>query len=140
MMWLKLGNSAFFHKVTLIRRRRNLISHIADEDGSILTDISGIHLAFNRFYGDLWSAPGPNKVEEILCLRLPYISADSAYVLSASITLKEALQAVSSMPAGKAPGPNGFHAKFYKRSWNTLLFLLFSCRLFTSRRILAKSL
>ena len=55
-IWLKEGdrNSRFFHLTTLIRRRRNFISDIKQEDGSWISGREAIQEYFNTNYQSLY--------------------------------------------------------------------------------------
>lgn len=47
-------------------------------------------------------------------LGLPTLSEDQVISLDQPITVEEIAEAIRSLPSGKAPGPDGFTAEFYK--------------------------
>lgn len=74
MAWTKNGdaNMAFFHKVALIRYRRNLISELTLSDRSIVTKPHSIHSAFTNHFRQLWDPNFPT-LDFLEWLSLPSI-------------------------------------------------------------------
>jgi hypothetical protein len=48
------------------------------------------------------------------------LSEEESGILTSSFTEEEVLEAISQMELNKAPGPDGFHAEFYKKFWDVI--------------------
>ncbi|KAI9126678.1 hypothetical protein K1719_002274 [Acacia pycnantha] len=66
--WLKSGdrNSKFFHLTTLIKRRRNLILSIKDDNGVWTRDKSTLNAMFTDYFSNLFSPSGPRQLTPAL--------------------------------------------------------------------------
>ena len=66
-IWLKDGdrNSRFFHLTTLVRRRRNFISDIKQEDGSWISGKEAIQEYFNANFQSLYQSSSPQIPENL---------------------------------------------------------------------------
>ena len=112
-------NTKFFHLSTVIRRRRNKIDRLKVsntwiDDLDVLTN----HIVnyFNEIFEyhsmtDVdWShTPLMGRLTSIDNCRLDYVLSDW-----------EIKNAVDSMGAWKAPGPDGLQPAFYQSCWNTV--------------------
>lgn len=56
--WLRLGdkNTKFFHTTTLVRRRRNRVETLMNDEGALLTDSTDLKNNALEFYKKLFSA------------------------------------------------------------------------------------
>lgn len=119
--WLSQGdcNSAFFHKVTMIRRRKNKISY------GKMVRILRILLVFNLHFVLFMLHRGQNLT---LLLRMFFNKSTCRRSRMKMLTLSltgiinegEIRRTMLAMATGKAPGPDGFHMEFYKKSWSIL--------------------
>lgn len=109
-----------FQAKSCARAKRNRISALKREDGSLATEQEEIERIATYFYGQLFSAQGdlaphlildhvPTKVTEQMNERLirPYLAL-------------EVEQALQLMKPNKSPGPDGFTAGFYQLHWDLL--------------------
>ena len=66
--WLQSGdkNSKFFHLATLVRRRRNLILSIKDDNGMWTRDKGIINAMFIEYFTNLFSPLGPRQLSPVL--------------------------------------------------------------------------
>ena len=126
VQWLGLGdrNSRFFHKVTQSRHVRNTIRRIVTGDVRILKSPSDIKCAavdhFEVFLNGIQQAEvrlPQEELREIIDYRC--LDADAA-VLQAPVQAEEIKEVLFSMPANKAPGPDGYLMEFYKAAWSVL--------------------
>jgi hypothetical protein len=116
--WIKLGedNTKKFHAKATERFRRNSISSLIAEDGSVVTDHS--HMA-----GMLWacykermgSSEGINMQFDLSRILQRVEGLD---VLSRPFEAKEMDDIVKYMPPDRAPGPDGFNGLFLKKCWH----------------------
>jgi hypothetical protein len=100
------------------RRRRNNILMLRGEDGSWIENADQIRSMANDFYQKLFSR------NQILYdwyqtdVTYPKLSNEVLQKLNASIVNDEVRRAVFKMNPWKAPGPDGFPAGFFQKSWN----------------------
>ncbi|KAL2085077.1 hypothetical protein ACEWY4_018397 [Coilia grayii] len=94
------------------------IPAIHDQQGVLHTSPSDINNTFKIFYEHLYSSESTADRSEIKAflnnLDLPVLSSDQKHLLDRPITVTEILDVIKSLPTGKAPGPDGFTAEFYK--------------------------
>ncbi|XP_020096969.1 uncharacterized protein LOC109716078, partial [Ananas comosus] len=118
--WAQNGdlNTKFFHNTTRIRRHRNRINFIKCSNGVHATNQVDITNEFCRFYLSLWMPNTRTDSMPVSWPDLPAISQENAEVLIKPIEDLEIKQALWSMPNGKAPGPDGLQAEFFKNYWD----------------------
>lgn len=116
------------HRLLAWQLRHSLASRailqIKNKRGQTVTDQQGINKCFEDFCHNLYSSNNTTSNDEInefleKC-DLPKLDHDAATELDAEITLDEVKAAIVQFPNNKAPGPDGFGAKFYK-AYSTLL-------------------
>jgi hypothetical protein len=124
--WARLGdeNTAFLHSMATIRYRKNLISSLAREDGSVALD-------HDEKAGLLW-----NSFRSRLGISVPISHAfdfsryvarfDGLEALSTPFTHEEIDTVVAHMPSDKAPGPDGFSGLFIKVCWPIVKYDLYN--------------
>ena len=105
-----------------IHRIRNPVT------GQMENSVEKIKESFNNYYKELYSQPkniDETKIEMLLSsLDLPSVSDGQNRDLMAEITIEEVGFAISRLKTGKAAGPDGFTAEFYKGLRDTLAPLL----------------
>jgi hypothetical protein len=119
---VKLGdeNTSFFHSMATIRYRKNTISSLAREDGSIALDhLEKVGLLWNSFKQRLGVSipiassfdfsPYLNHLEDLQDLSRPFTSEEIDHV-------------VSHMPNDPSPGPDGFSGLFLKICWPVIKY------------------
>lgn len=122
-MWLNYSkgdsNTRYFHRLTAIRRRTNLITSLVSPSGEVMEDADSIAQAFTNFYQDLW-APSNSYQNEGNWHNswLPFLCYADIQDLSDIPSNLEILKAVQGLPNGKAPGPDGYQMEFYRNTWN----------------------
>ena len=115
--WLKHGdrNTRFFHEFASARRRRNRISRLVEEDGSVVEDAEGIHNLVTNFYTSLFQSNEGSRFEELLEAVPSRVTNAMNADLMKEYTEEEVKNALDSMGDLKAPGPDGMPALFYKK-------------------------
>lgn len=93
-------------------------SAIGDSENNIITDQQGINDQFKSFYEALYTSKVNNteQIEEFFNnLELPSIDETDKSALEGNITILEIDSAIKKLKTGKAPGPDGYPAEFYKK-------------------------
>lgn len=112
--WVKLGDeiSAFFHFMATIAHRRNFISHLQMNDGSLVSDHA-------LKAGLLWSAfkerLGVSECGAFLFELSDFVQAVDLPSMDETFSKEEIDKVVKCMPIDHAPGPNGFNGCFMKK-------------------------
>ncbi|KAG9448166.1 hypothetical protein H6P81_014294 [Aristolochia fimbriata] len=112
------GNTKFFHGIASAHRRRNRISSITVENETII-DKEGIIRTFTDFYQDLYNDHDPCRPYP-RALPLKSLATPAAESLVLPFIEEEIETTIQSLPADKAPGPDGFTSAFYKEGWTFL--------------------
>lgn len=123
--WLREGdrNTKFFHQYVNKRHLRNRVLSVLDSSGNILTESRLVQRRFVEFFEDLLKPQGeiirPSSEDLREVIQHP-LSFDQAALLAQPVTKMEIRNTIFSMPKGKAPGPDGFTAEFFKENWDTV--------------------
>ena len=122
VQWLKAGdrNTSYFSKVISGRRNRSKILSITREDGSLIegdTQIKSeaVHHFQNILGCSLPSRHGSRPLRNVID---KHISTDQADFMSREVTNDEIREVCFSLHPNKAPGPDGFNAHFFKKTWH----------------------
>ena len=113
-LWLKAGdrNSSFFHKQAQARKCSNSISDIKEEN-TIHNDNTSIKRAtflhFKNLYSEEVEMGQNSKLLEVVPL---LITAKMNQLLEEKVTKNEVKDSLFVMYPNKAPGPDGFTARF----------------------------
>ncbi|XP_066347579.1 uncharacterized protein [Miscanthus floridulus] len=120
--WLKEGdkNTSYFHKQAVWRARINKIKKLKDQEGNWCDDPRQMQCMASEFFNDLYSAD-PNVVpDELIDLIEPKISDTMNNDLCQDFSTEEIADALFQMGPLKAPGPDGFLARFFQRHWEVV--------------------
>lgn len=83
------GNTNFFHQKATNRRRKNRITQLAREDGTVCQDAEEIGAMATAFYENLYKSEGTVGIEEVLSHIPCRVSSEMNEMLSAQYTAKE---------------------------------------------------
>ncbi|KAB2625965.1 hypothetical protein D8674_017625 [Pyrus ussuriensis x Pyrus communis] len=121
--WLKEGdaNTAFFHRTTIQRRRRNKVVKVKDGNGVWIDNQSEVQKYIEDHFINLFSTSGPREWGTTLECIQRKVSAVMNNGLVRPVTLEEIQTAAFQMGGMKAPGPDGFQGIFYHSFWNSLM-------------------
>uniref|UniRef100_A0A670II53 Reverse transcriptase domain-containing protein n=1 Tax=Podarcis muralis TaxID=64176 RepID=A0A670II53_PODMU len=98
------------------RKKQNMINKIILDD-NIIEDPEEIENRFTQFFEKLYEKGGESSAEINSYLEQnekKYILEEDRTELNKEITINEIKEAISRMKTGKAPGPDGLSAKYYK--------------------------
>ncbi|KAA3472035.1 reverse transcriptase [Gossypium australe] len=119
--WVVQGdrNTKYFHTATLVRRRRNKIEGIQNTLGTWITDPETLKQMTMEYFQKLFTP------ESDICLNhirgaFPELTEQEKRDLRREFTIEDIRTALFQMHPNKAPGPDGFHALFFQRFWDTL--------------------
>ncbi|GJT29450.1 RNA-directed DNA polymerase, eukaryota, reverse transcriptase zinc-binding domain protein [Tanacetum coccineum] len=120
--WLKEGdrNSAYFHKVLKGKLNRSKIHKVMGIDGTNYEkDQVGIQFAkhFENFLGNTLDVADMGDEDEQLFKKIDVQDADNMCI---EVTNDEIKRALFDIDDNKAPGPDGFTSKNFKKSWEVI--------------------
>uniref|UniRef100_A0A803NUS3 Reverse transcriptase domain-containing protein n=1 Tax=Cannabis sativa TaxID=3483 RepID=A0A803NUS3_CANSA len=113
-------NSQFFHASIVVRRKRNHIWAVRQDDGTTIEERPNIVEYFRSKFRMLFNSSNPSVDEEISEYILNSISEAENERLSACPTEEEIKRVVWSLPPLKSPGPDSFPVKFFKQYWDVV--------------------
>ena len=89
----------------------------------VIKDFSGIKEAAHSFFKNLYSAPDLKHVDQnsYPLSEIPnLINEDDNLLLNMPVSIREIKKALFKMDPDKAPGPDGFTARFYMSCWDII--------------------
>ena len=113
--------SKFFHGLVKWNTKRNLISDLCREDGSVTTSQDQVAEEFIRFYERLLGTSAICDLVDYAILRSgPLISQVQASSLSRDVSSQEIKEARFSIGEEKSPGSDRYTSFFFKKAWPML--------------------
>jgi hypothetical protein len=124
-LWFQNGNknTKHFHNQAKIRQRRNNVSKITLEYGTVITDFTKIKIASNSHFFELCIQQNDASQDNIVSMleHIPsLIFNDENLELTLPISENDIHLVVWSLDPDKAPGPNGFSISFYHFLWELI--------------------
>lgn len=96
----------------------SIIPSVRSSRGDIFTAATDINKTFKEFYIDLYKSVSSSTDEDssrfLEPLDLPKHSNEQKQLLDSDITLEEVMEVIKALSRGKAPGPDGFPAEFFR--------------------------
>lgn len=116
---MQLGdrNTKFFQIKANLGKKINSIHRIRDDTNNWLTNHEDVSRHFVQDFKKRFSVaspPRPSILQDFINIINPCISIEDNSLLTAQVTDDEILEAVKSIGALKAPGPDGLHASFIR--------------------------
>ncbi|KAL2927601.1 LINE-1 retrotransposable element ORF2 protein [Bienertia sinuspersici] len=121
--WIRDGdrNTSFFHLSTLVRRWRNRIDAIRDDQDVWVTDKEEIKTHIVSYFASLYSYDGEPCRNDLPTNLFPMFPQHDWKHLTRAFTKDEVYSALTNMGFLKALGPVGFQALFFQKHWIWLL-------------------
>ncbi|CAA7024805.1 unnamed protein product [Microthlaspi erraticum] len=114
-------NTRSFHTSTVIRRRRNKIEALKDNDGQWVSSQPELESLAVGYYKKLYSMDDVEAaVEELPPEGFSVLTRDELKLLDRPFVPTDVVAAVWSMGKYKAPGLDGFQPVFYQDCWDTV--------------------
>ena len=120
--WLKEGdqNNAYFHNAIKGRLSKSRIDSIYDDEGKCFTgsDVPG---QFVQHFQNIFGIEGEiYPVDDPVGLFSKKISDEQALKMISPFSNEEIKSAIFDIEDNKAPGPDGFTARFFKAAWDVV--------------------
>ncbi|KAK4348291.1 hypothetical protein RND71_034630 [Anisodus tanguticus] len=111
----------FFHGMVKRNSKRNHIAAITKQDGSLTTSNDQVVTEFLEYYEGLLGTRDPCQPIDMGIIHSGNrLTPEQGEELTRSATDSEIKAAVFDIGDDKAPGPDGFSAGFYKKSWDII--------------------
>ncbi|KAG2598477.1 hypothetical protein PVAP13_5KG367307, partial [Panicum virgatum] len=120
--WLQEGdrNTGFFHRKATWRSKKNKIRGFISEDNRYVENKGEMEAMATKFFQDLYMKDTSVKPESIADMIEPLLTQDMNEILCKPFTNEEISDALFQIGPLKAPGPDGFPARFFQRNWEVL--------------------
>jgi hypothetical protein len=120
--WLREGdrNTKFFHQPAAWRARKNRIRKLRRGDGVWVHDMNEMIGMVNDYFKTLYDKDDNVNPQVVSSLFEACITSDMNDELCKPFTDEEIGNALFQIGPLKAPGPDGFPARFFQRNWGVL--------------------
>ncbi|CAL1406862.1 unnamed protein product [Linum trigynum] len=120
--WVRFGerNTAYFHQQAIIRRRRNRIASLKNDNGEWVSDPQELAAMVFDFFALLYLQDDQEYSDNMPKHAFPRLSQDDFRQLLLPFTGADIFKAIQDMKPFQAPSPDGFQAIFYQRSWQVV--------------------
>ena len=115
-------NTKYFHLIANGKHRKTRIFQLEDGEKNIKGD-NELKKYITEYYCGLFGPSDANllNLDESRRDDIPQVLVDEKQGLIASFPFEEVREAVFQMEHNKAPGPDGFPAKFHQVFWETIV-------------------
>jgi hypothetical protein len=120
--WLREGdrNTRFFHQKAIWRARKNKIKKLKDNEGIWKDSPTDMERMANSYFKDIFSRDPSLNSDLLIGMTQEKVSAEMNDALCQDFTDEEIGDAMFQIGPLKAPGVDGFPARFYQRNWGTI--------------------
>ncbi|CAL1407561.1 unnamed protein product [Linum trigynum] len=117
--WVQFGekNTSYFHQQANIRRRRNKIEALRDDNDNWVTDPHTLASLVFNFFANLCMQDTSSYEDRLPKNSFPHISQEDMLTLLRPFTISDVHKAIFDMKPFQAPGPDGYQAVFYQELW-----------------------
>ena len=122
VQWLGEGNrnTKYFHYRASVRRRKNTIVGLWNDEGIWCDSKEGIVQTTTSYFEDIYTSTHPTRMEEVTNLVQAMVSKEMNEDLTKEFTVEEVRAALRQMHPTKAPGPDGMSTVFYQKYWDII--------------------
>lgn len=113
-------NAEWFHRQATWRKKHNTITRLMNENGQWVEQKEILHNMSTNFFKGLYTEDKNINPQGLLGLFNEMVSQGMNEALEKDFTEKEISDALFQIGPLKAPGPDGFHARFYQRNWGII--------------------
>jgi len=120
--YLKYGdaNTRWFHSRASMRKAKNAISGLRENEGVLQTSLDGITDVVTNFYGHLFSSSHPRDFAEVLDCVTPCVTETMNNTFCAPDTREEVDYALKQMHLYQAPVPDEMNPFLFQRFWDII--------------------
>ncbi|XP_072074464.1 uncharacterized protein [Arachis hypogaea] len=120
--WLVEGdrNTKYFHTKTLVRRRKNKIVKLRNNNGIWCEEIKAVKSIVSNFFTDLYRDERPKRPTIRCSWQYKRLEEEQKQMLERMPIPSEIEEAIHSIGSLKAPGEDGYPALFFKENWKVL--------------------
>lgn len=120
--WLREGdkNTSYFHRQVVWRARKNRIKKLKGADGGWYENPGEMKELVADFFRNLYSQDPAVALDQLLQLVDMKVDAEMNDQPCREFSTQEISDALFQMGTLKAPGPDGFPARFFQRRWEIL--------------------
>ena len=109
------SNTKYFYRLMKKRQSQAYISQITDADSTVHTDSTGIAAVFVSHFQNILAPDVPSQYPDLSRITPHGVLTDGdALDLMCPITVAKIEDVVKSANPNKAPGPDGFNARFFQ--------------------------
>jgi hypothetical protein len=115
------ANTRYFHSIANGRHRKKCIHSLVQDEGTI-EGHENLKSYITNYYKGLFGSPdeGNFSMDETRIDDIPQVSIEEINFLNALYTEDEVKKVIFQMEHNKAPGLDGFLAKFYQNFWELI--------------------
>lgn len=117
-------NTKYFHSCTISRRRMNKLDSLKIDGEECCFDSKSLEQHFIGFFQTFYSLEYTVSGSFPCMGKFPELLKEERDILINEVSMEEVRRASFVMAPLKAPGVNGFHAKFYQEQWGTVGLLI----------------
>jgi hypothetical protein len=120
--WLKEGdrNTRFFHQKAIWRARKNKVKKLKDSQGEWQEEPAVMERMTNSFFKELFTRDLSLNANDVSQLIENKVTEQMNNALTRDFNDEEISNALFQIGPLKAPGPDGFPARFFQRNWGTI--------------------
>lgn len=117
---LRDRNTKFYHVATRIKKIRNNSILIVFDEGERVQDKNTAKNMVISYFSAIFTHENNDSMQEVRPSRFLVLFEQECNELYRTFTANDIKCAMHDMSPFKAPGPKGFHARFYQKQWHNV--------------------